>query len=101
MSGAAPHGSDEQVIDMPARSRFELAIGDLVAFAEYSRRPGVLTITHVETPPPLRGGGVAGRLMEGVLAFARDEGLKVTPLCSYAQVYIRRHPEYADLVGPD
>jgi predicted GNAT family acetyltransferase len=42
---------------------------------------------------------VAARLMKGVMAFARDEGLKVAPLCSYAAAYIRRHPEDADLAG--
>ncbi len=99
VSGEAQAGSDEQVVDNPALSRFELPIRDQVAFAEYRRRPGLLLITHVETPQALRGGGVAGRVMKGVLTYARESGLKVVPLCSYAEAYIRRHPEYRDLAG--
>lgn len=99
VSGEAPTGSDEQVADNPALSRLELAIGDQVAFAEYRRRPGLLLITHVETPQALRGGGVAGRVMKGVLRYAREAGLKVVPMCPYADAYIRRHPEYRNLVG--
>ena len=103
MSGESPIGSadapSEQVVDNPGLSRFELAVGGEVAFAEYRRKPGLMTITHVETPPDLQGGGVAARVMKGVLDYARANGLKVAPLCPYAQVYLRRHPEYGDLVG--
>jgi predicted GNAT family acetyltransferase len=56
-------------------------------------------IRHVEAPPRLRGKGTAGRLMEGIMASARAEGLKVVPLCSYAAAWLRRHPEHRDLVG--
>ena len=30
---------------------------------------------------------------------ARVNGWKVVPACSYASVYITKHPEYADLVA--
>ena len=30
---------------------------------------------------------------------ARARGWKVRPLCSYADAYIRRHPEYNDLLA--
>ncbi|HVY33084.1 MAG TPA: GNAT family N-acetyltransferase [Caulobacteraceae bacterium] len=103
MSGKSATGSagaeTEHVVDNPARSRFELKVGGEIAFADYRLKPGLLAITHVETPPDLQGGGVAARVMKGVLDYARDNGLKVAPLCPYAEVYIRRHPEYRDLVG--
>jgi predicted GNAT family acetyltransferase len=79
--------------------RFELAVDGETAFANYRREPGLLTITHVETPPALQGGGVAGRLMKAILDGARAGGVKVAPRCPYASAYIRRHPEYRDLVG--
>lgn len=91
--------ANEPVVDNSARSRFELKVGGQIAFADYRRKPGLLTITHVETPLDLQGGGVAARVMKGVLEYAGDNGLKVAPLCPYAEVYIRRHPEYRDLVG--
>lgn len=87
------------VIDNVQRSRFELEEQGLVAFADYRLDGGRLVIPHVEAPPALRGTGTAGRLMTGVLEEARSRGLKVVPVCPYAAVFIRRHPEYQDLVA--
>lgn len=91
--------ADSPVRDVSERSRFELEEGGAVAYADYRREGGRLVIPYVFAPPELRGSGAAGRLMEGVLARARQEGLKVTPLCGYAAAYIRRRREHADLVG--
>jgi uncharacterized protein len=87
------------VIDNAANSRFELEESGHVAFANYQRRNGVLVIPHVEAPPALRGTGAAQRLMEGVLALARERGEKVLPTCSYAAGYIRQHKEHQDLLA--
>jgi len=89
----------DAVIDNPDRRRFELNHEGQIAFADYARKDGRLVIRHVETPAALRGGGIAARLMEGVVAHARAEGLKITPLCSYADAWMRRHPEHADLLA--
>ena len=85
--------------DNTDRHRFELDVKGHVAFADYRRQDGRLAITHVETPESLRGGGVADRVLQGVVAQARREGLKVTPLCSYAAVWFQRHPDERDLLG--
>ncbi len=87
------------VTDNRARSRFELVEQGQTAFADYSRGGGVLVIPHVETPLALRGRGTAGRLMEGIVAIARAEGAKITPICSYAAAWLKRHPEHQDLVA--
>ncbi len=88
-----------EVTDNTVRRRFELAEAGGVAFADYRRDVGQLIIPHVEAPVSLRGTGAAGRLMEGVLSVARQEGVKVVPLCSYAAAYMRRHHEHQDLLG--
>lgn len=87
------------MIDNTARSRFERHEGGHTVFAEYRRQADQLIIPYVEAPPALRGTGAAGRLMESVLAFARQEGLKVTPICGYAAAYMRRHKQHHDLLG--
>ena len=87
------------VTDNTERRRFELVEQGLVAFADYRRDAGRLILPHVEAPPALRGTGAAGRLMSGVLEIARAEGLMVVPICPYAAVFIRRHPEYQDLLA--
>ena len=98
--------SDEDaggVVDNAARQRFELAVQGQIAIADYRRieRDGVavLVIPHVETPPALRGGGVAGRLMAGIAAIARARAEKIVPSCPYAAAWFRRHPEEMDLVA--
>lgn len=88
-----------QVTDNAARHRFELEEEGKLAFADYRRADGKLILPHVEADPALRGKGTAGRLMEGVLATARDEGLKVVPLCGYAAAFMKRHKAYADLLA--
>ncbi len=88
-----------QVVDNPGKSRFELEEQGLVAFADYHMRGEQVVIPHVEAPEELRGTGAAGRLMTGVLEIVRERGLKVVPVCPYAAIFIRRHPEYQDLVA--
>ncbi len=91
--------ADTPVTDNVERRRFELAEQGQVAFADYRREAGRLLIPHVEAPMALRGGGTAGRLMEGVVAHARAEGVKIVPICSYAAAWLRRHPEHGDLLA--
>ena len=69
-----------------------------VAELAYERHGNVLDIQHTFTPPPLRGRGIAARLTEAAFAYARSEGLRVVPTCSYAARYVERHPEVRALV---
>jgi len=85
--------------DKPDRSRFELDVNGQVVFANYRRRGPVLMINHVEAPPPLRGTGAAGRLMQGIVDVARAKDLKIAPLCGYAAAWMRRHKAYNDLLA--
>jgi predicted GNAT family acetyltransferase len=80
------------------RGRFELAVEDATAFVTYRRADGVLSLLHTEVPPHLEGKGHGSRLVRGVLDQARAQGEKVRPYCSFIAAFIRRHPEYADLV---
>ncbi len=91
--------ADNPIADNRAKSRFELAVGGQTVFADYRRNGGALVISYVEAPPSLRGSGAAGRLMEGIMALARSEGLKVVPLCSYAAYWIQRHRQHDDLLA--
>ena len=87
------------VLDNTARARFELAEGEGIAYATYRLSGNVLTIPYVESPVALRGKGTAGRLWEGVAAHARENKLKIVPICGYAAAWFRRHPEHDDVLG--
>lgn len=52
---------------------------------------------HTLVPPEIGGRGVAARLVEALVADARDEGFRIDPVCSYIAVAFRRHPEWSDL----
>ncbi len=83
-----------------ARSRYELVEDGKLAFADATKSGDRLIIPHVESDPALRGAGTAGRLMTGVVAHARELGMKIVPLCGYASAWLARHPEAADVHLP-
>jgi len=87
------------VRDSRARSRFELDAEGGLAFANYRAAPQAIIITHTETPPALRGRGIASELIEGALALIRADGRKVIAGCGFVADYLRKHPEHADLVA--
>jgi predicted GNAT family acetyltransferase len=79
--------------------RYEMDEQGLTSWADYRRSGDVLYIDHVESPIPLRGSGAAGRLMSAVAADARSRRLRIVPVCGYAAAWLRRSPEYRDLVA--
>jgi uncharacterized protein len=90
---------DVRVADNPDRERFEIYLDDALAgFVVYELAPGRITLIHTETDPRFNGRGLAGRLVARALDSARERGLAVVPVCPFVHSYIRRHPEYADLV---
>lgn len=89
-------------IEHDARTgRFQARVHGHLCVCDYRLRDGVMVITHTEVAPELEGQGLAAELVRAALGHARAEGIKVRPLCSYVQAYMRRHPETQDLLaGP-
>jgi uncharacterized protein len=87
------------VIDNKAQHRFELTVEGDIAFANYRLTPRAVVITHTETPRRLRGRGSASELITGALDLIRADGGKVIAGCDFVVDYLRKHPEYADLVA--
>ena len=86
-----------QVGHNPEENRFDTFIDGKLCKLDYIRNGKNFVITHVGVHPALRGQGVAGKIVQTGLAYARENSLRVVPMCSYAAAYIRRHPEYAEL----
>jgi len=94
--------SDIEVLDNSAELRYEaLADGRLVGEIRYRREPGAVVLVHTDVAPSAEGQHVGSRLVEGALDDIRARGLRVVPFCPFVSAYIRRHPEYADLVTSD
>jgi predicted GNAT family acetyltransferase len=86
------------VHNAPAR-RFEVSVDGQVAVSRYLLAGGKLVIEHTEVPEALEGKGIAGRIVRTALDYAREQNLKVLPICPYAKAWIGRHPEYQDLLA--
>jgi predicted GNAT family acetyltransferase len=86
------------MIDNKGQSRFELEENGHLAWAEYRIRDGKYIIPHVEAELPLRGTGAAGRLMQQIVDYAREQKLVLVPRCPYAQAWFERHPEAEDVL---
>ncbi len=57
-----------------------------------------LIFDHTYVPEHMRGQGVAEKLVDHAVAFARAEGKTVVPACSYVRALFDRHPErYGDI----
>lgn len=59
----------------------------------------VIVIDHTYTPPEFRGRDIAMRLMQRTIDDARANNIKIKPVCSYAVLQFRRHPDWADLLA--
>ena len=81
-----------------AHQRFEADVGGRLSVCAYRRVGAVLHLTHTEVPRALEGQGIAAALVRAALDWARSEGLRVRPSCSYVAAYMRRHPETLDLL---
>ncbi|HWG75407.1 MAG TPA: GNAT family N-acetyltransferase [Steroidobacteraceae bacterium] len=109
----APSDKSAEVRDNPERRRFELSLGERgSAFIDYRDRPPgparagqggnavrVRVLTHAEVPAALRGGGIGARLTRGTLDLIRARGERIVPACPYVVDFIRRHPDYRDLLA--
>lgn len=89
-----------RVVDNPAQGRYELSLGErLVGFSAYVVRPARIVFTHTEVDGAYEGQGLGSMLARGALDDVRLRGLRVTPRCPFIAAYIRRHPEYEDLIA--
>ena len=84
----------------PDKNRFEAPLNGAVAIAEYMDRGKMIVFTHTEVPEGYEGKGIGGKLVKFALDYAREHEKQVMPLCPYVAAYLKRHPEYQDLVLP-
>ncbi|TVS13637.1 MAG: N-acetyltransferase [Wenzhouxiangella sp.] len=91
MSEPIRHASDQQ--------RFELEIDGNPCRLHYTLSGNIVSLDSVQVPKAVGGQGIAGRLTRHALDWARQQNLRVRPVCPYVAAWIKRHPEYADLLA--
>ncbi|AZS80919.1 GNAT family N-acetyltransferase [Achromobacter spanius] len=86
-----------EVTHEPGQSRFTATVDGVLCVLDYQLQGDAMVIVHTGVPSPVGGRGIAAELTKVALETAQAKGWKVRPVCSYAEVYMRRHPEYNDL----
>lgn len=86
-----------EVTHNPANNTFEVSIEGRLSKLDYIQDAKNFVITHVGVYPEHRGQGVAAKIVEAALGYARENSLRVIPMCSYAAAYIRRNPKHMEL----
>jgi predicted GNAT family acetyltransferase len=85
--------------DNEARNRFEFETGGAIAFVTYRKSPGAITLEHTEVPPELGGKGIGSKIARATLDAVRAQGRKLTVECEFIQGFMKKHPEYNDLLA--
>jgi uncharacterized protein len=89
----------DEVDHQEKRQRFVLNVDGSEAELTYRRQDRTIIFDHTGVPPMLRHRGLANRLAEAALNYAREQKLKVHPQCRFMAVYLKRHAEYRDLLN--
>lgn len=89
-----------RIADHPGRQRYELTVGGRRAahIAYRAHGPGTIELVHTEVEREFEGQGLGSRIAKFVLEDARSRGLKVIPTCDYIAGWVKKHPEYGDLL---
>jgi uncharacterized protein len=62
------------------------------------RGDNLISIDHTEVDDSLAGKGVGKALVEHIVTFARETGIKLKVYCPFAKTVFARHKEYHDVL---
>lgn len=85
-----------EIVHDENRKMFVTTVDGHPAYVEYRLSPeNGLDILHTIVPEEIGGRGIASALVKAAYDYARSKGLKPVATCSYAVIWLHRHPEYA------
>jgi predicted GNAT family acetyltransferase len=56
-------------------------------------------IDHTEVHPDFKGEGVGKKMVKAAVDFAKENKLKIIPLCSFAKSVIEKKPEFHEVLA--
>lgn len=59
---------------------------------------GRMMIDYTGVSTSHRNRGIGKKLVDEAIAFAREQGLKIIPFCSFARIVMERDPSVADVL---
>lgn len=88
------------VINNTQQQQFEVHEDGETAVLQYRFHEGAIWLMHTEVPAKLEGKGIASALARYGLDWARENQMKAKVICPFVAVFLKRHPEYLDIVIP-
>lgn len=58
-----------------------------------------IIIDHTEVDPSLQGQGIGKKLQAELVAYVRENNIKVVPLCPFANATFKKTPEWQDVLS--
>lgn len=87
------------LIDNHEKKEFELCVEGQIAKIEYVKtKTNKIYLTHTEVPPELEGMGEGNAIVKKVLDKIRRDKIPLVPMCPFVAAYIKRYPDYMDLL---
>ncbi|MBO5182373.1 MAG: N-acetyltransferase [Paraprevotella sp.] len=91
-----------EIIHDEAGKQFKVEVDGHTAYVAYRlTADNGLDIRHTIVPDEIGGRGIASALVKAAYDYARGNGLKPIATCSYAAVWLQRHPEYQGETSSD
>jgi predicted GNAT family acetyltransferase len=73
--------------------------GDVVALMSYTWiAPDRLSINHTEVDDVLKGTGAGKKMVSSAVDFAREKGIKIIPMCSFAKSVFEKVDAFKDVL---
>ncbi len=57
-----------------------------------------MIVDHIEIKPSSKGKGLGRKLIRTAVEFARENGIKILPLCPYTKSILFQTPEFKDVL---
>ena len=90
---------DIEITNNEAIHNFEFLVDGHRSFIDYKTKGDKIYLVHTEVPAELEGRGIAAVMVEKAFKYIEEKGLKLVPLCSYVQSYLKRHAEWDKILA--
>jgi predicted GNAT family acetyltransferase len=88
------------VVHNPEEQRYEIHVDGVLAGYTEAREDGdVITFPHTKVLDEFEGQGLASELVGQALDDVRSRGKKIIATCAYVDRFVKKHPDYADLLA--
>lgn len=86
------------LLDNAEKKQYEFHVDGQTPKIEYIKTKDKIYLTHTEVPKGLEGKGIGTELIRQALNDIKEKEFTLVPLCPFVALFIKRNPEYKQLV---